>query len=272
MRCLVVDDERAAIENLERVLGKVLGTDATIVTAVDGKEAVEIARLEDLDVAFLDIEMPEMNGLELAKKLKDIQPELNLVMVTAYPEYALQAWRLHVSDYLMKPADEEDVKMALANLRNPVRKIPESDKKDAPDQPRLKVQCFGNFEVFYNNEPVPFGRSKAKELFAYLVSLRGSSATTGELCGILWEDADNLQLKKTYLRQYLMEIRKAFSKCGMDDVVIHNRNAYSVNTKKLDCDYYRFHEMDSEAINSYHGEFMIQYSWAEMVVGELEKI
>lgn len=76
---------------------------------------------ESFDVAFLDIEMPGMSGIELAKKLKDIKPYLNIIFVTAYTDYALEVHSLYVSGYLLKPIKKEDVVTALDNLRNPIK-------------------------------------------------------------------------------------------------------------------------------------------------------
>ena len=106
MRILIVDDERIARESLKHSIIKILGPDTPVITAQSGAQALEEAAAQAPDVAFLDIEMPGMSGLELAKALKERCPGTNIIFVTAHSSYALQAWRLHASDYLLKPADE----------------------------------------------------------------------------------------------------------------------------------------------------------------------
>ena len=263
MTVLIVDDEEPAALSLERVVEQVLGAGTRILTARDGKGALALAAKSRPDLAFLDVQMPGMNGLELARRLEARDREINIIIVTAHPQYALPAWQLHVSDYLLKPAGEEDVRLALANLRRPVR-------GGAGQRRRLRIQCFGNFEVFVDERPLAFHRSGAKELLAYLVSRRGASASTGELCSVLWEDDRALELKKSYLRTNFAVLKKTLEGCGLGAVLCHSRDSYSVDPSQMDCDYYRYLERDPVARGTYQGEFMRQYSWAEMLIGGLE--
>ena len=158
-------------------------------------------------------------------------------------------------------AKKEDIEDALANLRTPIQY---NDNK-------LRVQCFGSFEVFYNNKPVNFDRSKTKELFAYLIDRRGAAATTGELCGILWDEKSADESSKHYLRNLIASLKKSLKVCDAEDVFICKRNYFAVNSEKIECDYYKYLERDAAAVNSYKGEYMAQYSWAEMTLAELEK-
>ena len=115
------------------------------------------------DVAFLDIEMPDMTGLELAGKIRERQPAAQVVFVTACPQYALDSYSVHAQGYLLKPVTVEKIREELENL---FRNVPRPGEEEAD---RLQVKCFGNFEVFFRGTPLNFRRSKAKELLAYLV-------------------------------------------------------------------------------------------------------
>lgn len=252
MNILIVDDEYMVLEETKTVI-KEVKPEASIVCADNWRKALELAKQEQIDIAFLDIEMPGMSGLELSQKLKEIYPDTNIVFATAYSEYALEAFSLYASGYLMKPLQKKEVEEAFAHLRHPVQL----------HEKYLKVQCFGNFEVFYDNKPVPFARAKAKEIFAYLIDLKGAAANTGELCAVLWEDSTELERNRHYLRNLISDIRKALHACHADDVFLNTRNQFAVNVDRLDCDYYRFLKGDTAAINSYRGEYMKQYSWAE---------
>lgn len=252
MKILIVDDEPMVLEETKDVIQGVC-QDADIFCAGGGKKALKTAEENQIDIAFLDIEMPGMSGLELSQKLKEIYPDTNIIFVTTYSEYALEAFSLYASGYLMKPLQKKEVEEALYHLRHPVQQ----------HEKHLKVQCFGNFEVFYDNKPVPFARAKAKEIFAYLIDLKGAAANTGELCAVLWEDSTEIEKNRHYLRNLLSDIRKALHACHADAVFISTRNQFAVNTDLLDCDYYQFLKGDPAAINSYRGEYMKQYSWAE---------
>ncbi len=264
MTVLIADDEILALQSLQRVVSRVL-FNAVILTAASGRQALSLAESTPIDLAFLDIELQDMNGLDLVRHLKALRPELNIILVTAYENYALDAWRLYVSAFLLKPANAADVRTALQHLRSPAP--PEPEREQRP----LRVQCFGNFEVFYRDEKIHFKRSKAKELFAYLVSRRGASVTSGEICSVLWENDEDLGGKKSMIRTYFASLRQTFRSCGLDAVVQHSRDAYSVNVDLMDCDYYRFLKLDPVALNSYQSEFMHQYSWAEPLVYGIEK-
>ena len=257
MKVLIVDDEISAIEVLEKRLREVLGEGVTIFTARNGKDALEIVRDKHVEVMFLDVEMPGTNGLEIARQSKELYPKTNVILCTAYEKYALQAWDLFISGYIVKPATPEDIRKALDHLRTPVEN-------------RLVVRCFGNFEVFCRNEIVEFKRSGAKELLAYLIDRRGSSVNSGELCAMLRNDAEDPELKKANLRKYVMELKKTLSAIGHEGIFRHTRDNYSIYPAKLDCDFYRFLEGDADARKMFNGEYMVQYSWAERTIGLLE--
>lgn len=87
--------------------------------------------------------MRGMTGVELAKKLKDAYPKINIIFVTGFDQYTGEAMKMHASGYIMKPVTAEKVKEEMENLRNPIE--PLSDKL-------LRVQCFGNFDVFILRE------------------------------------------------------------------------------------------------------------------------
>ena len=257
MKVLIVDDELSAIEVLGKRLREVLGDGAAIFTARNGHDALDIVRDKHVDVMFLDVEMPGTSGLEIARRSKELYPKTNVILCTAYEKYALQAWDLFISGYIVKPASPEDIRKALEHLRTPV-------------EDRLVVRCFGNFEVFWRNEIVEFKRSGAKELLAYLIDRQGSSVSSGELCAVLRSDSEDPELKKANLRKYGMELRKTLSAIGFEDVFRHTRDNYSIYPAKLDCDFYRFLQGDPEARRMFNGEYMRQYSWAETTIGLLE--
>ena len=253
MRLLIIDDEQPAIRDLTVVLSEV-EPDAVIESTVSQEDAVSMCREHEYDVAFLDINMPGKGGLALAKELKAVRPMINIIIVTAYPQYALDAHRLYVSGYILKPAGETEVREAMRNLRNPI----------LTNREGLYVRCFGDFEVFYNGEPVRFKRSKTKEMFAYLVDRHGSVVTGGQLRTILWGDemADEGRLSN-YFSQLTHDIKSTFDEIGCGDVLDISRNAYAVVPDKINCDLYRELKKDHDFLSHYTGEYMSQYSWME---------
>ena len=201
-----------------------------------------------VDIAFLDIDMPVINGMMLAKKLKTVNPKVNIIFVTAYNEYALEAYKLHASGYVNKPVNADKIKEELEGLRYHV---------ELPPTKRLQVKCFGNFEVFKDGVPVKFSRKKSKELFAYLIDREGAAVNVNELNAILWEED-----KKSYFRNLIADIQASLKAVGVEDVFIKRRNECFIDTSKIDCDAYEYRKDNPDAIRMYRGEYMAQYSWA----------
>ena len=259
MNILAVDDEPLALVDITRVIKKAVPF-AGVVTAEDPVDAISICEDGKIDVAFIDIEMPGMDGLELARRLSDMNPQINTIMVTAYREYALDAFKQYASGYILKPAMQSDVEEALRHLRHPVSHITEG----------LYVRCFGGFEVFYNGEIVRFSRRKAKEVFAFLIDRMGTSVTIGEICAALWEEDEDEEKQKNYFYHLYNNLSQTLEGLGCGDVLIRERNSYAVDTDKLQCDYYFFLKNDARTVDRFQGEYMSQYSWAEDRIGYIE--
>ena len=254
MRMLCVDDEPLMLKMLEMAI-KEAKPDADITAYRKQADLLEDAKQNGCDIAFLDIHMRGMSGVELAKELKKINPKMNIIFVTGFSEYKGDAMDMKASGYIMKPVTKEKIEQELADLRFPI--VP---KKNA----LLRVQCFGNFDVFLpSGEHMKFDRSKSKEIFAYLVHKQGSSCTTKEIAAALFEDEPYDTKQQNYVQQLIHAMIKNLKAVGAEEAVVRSYNALAVNPDVLDCDYYRFQELDAGAVNSFQNEYMSQYYWAE---------
>ena len=204
------------------------------------------------EAVFSDIEMPGMTGMELARVLKEMSPKTNVVFVTGFRQYAPEACALYPSGYVLKPVDAKRIRAELANLRFPVA-----------DTRRIRVQCFGNFEVFADGKPVAFSRRKSKELLAYLVDRQGAGVSIAEAAAILWEDSPYSRSRQRQMQYVIADMLHSLAAANADAIVIRQRNALSVDASKFDCDLLSFLAGDAGAVNAYRGEYMAQYSWAE---------
>lgn len=259
MKILVVDDEAIAVRSLKAGLEQVNPTIA-VSGFTEPADALEYAGENKLDGAFLDIEMRGMNGLALAKKLKDLQPNLGIVFVTAYSQYAIEAFEVRACGYLLKPVDAPQLKRELLYLTNGL-------PAPAPTQ-KVRVQTFGGFDLFVKGMPLVFGRSKSKELLAYLVHKRGSSITTKEACSVLWPDLPYDTHRKNYFQHLVVEIRRTLEGAGVPKLLLKSHNSLAIDPTMLDCDSYNFLKGDPLAVNAYRNDYMCSYGWAEFQVGE----
>ena len=246
MKILLVDDEQLQLLRLENAVKKVL-PDAEFFSYTNPVKAFEENIDNDIDIAFLDIEMPKINGIQLAKKLKKVDPLIKVIFVTAYNEYALDAFRVHASGYITKPVNENKIKEEIDEL---------GDSISINSNKKLQVKCFGNFEVFYNGEPLKFSYKKSKEVFAYLIDREGASININELNAILWEEDH-----PSYLRNLIADIQTTLKNIGESDVFIKHHNGCYINVDKVDCDAYEYKKGNPSAIRMYRGEYMNQYSW-----------
>src|SRR5574344_1886020 len=201
MNVIVVDDEKLLLDDFVSQLNS-LNEINSVQGFSDGKKAEEYAykNPNKIDAAFLDIKMNGMNGIVLAKKLKIINPKINIIFLTAYTQYAIDAMKIHASGYILKPPTDDDIRRELLDLRIPKELHKNNIKK-------LIVNCFGNFEVYANNKPCEFRYTKTKELLAYLVDRRGALCTNGELISVLWEDKEISPSLFNQLRNLISDMR-----------------------------------------------------------------
>lgn len=251
MNVIVVDDERIVL-SAETVAIKRVLPDEDVYSFQKVNEALEFAEKNRVDIAFLDINIKGITGLQLAKKLQECNPKTNIIFCTGYSEYSLEALDLYCSAYLMKPINDEKLKKALENLRYP---IPEKTKA-------LRVECFGNFEVYKDGTPVRFKHKRTKELFAFLIDRHGATVSTKEMAAALYEDTN----KESSIRNLRADLNNTFEQLGLSDLLVHIGGDLGVNAEKIDCDYFDY-LAGNKAL--FHGEYMTQYSFAEKTMGWL---
>lgn len=247
MIAITVDDERPMLDQLTCAV-KTSPDINSVAEFTTCTEALEWVEKNHVDIAFLDISMRGMGGMALAEKLLKLRPRCKIIFCTGYSEYAVDAFRMHVSGYLMKPITAEAVQREIDHVNGERNK-----------EKKLVIQCFGNFEVFADGEPLVFRRSKARELLAFLVDRRGSGVTARQVCTRLWEEGDDAR-KMNYFYQLVDDLRHSLKDAGAEDVLVKNGNTYAVDVRQLDCDYLQYLRTGRP---EFRGEYMSQYSWAE---------
>ena len=254
MTAICVEDE-ALILQLTVSLCQELPTLDDVQGFQKAQDALTYLETHTADIALLDIDMPEINGILLAKKMQKMQPGIAILFLTGYSQYAVEAFALHASGYLLKPISREklasEVEYALAGRK-------------AVLTPHVAVKTFGNFEILVDGKTVTFNRAKSKELLAYLVDRRGTGVTRAEIFSALWENGTYDRSRQKQLDVIIRSLRDTLQQYGISEIYEMHSGFMRICPEQIDCDLYRFLNGESDAIHAYQGEYMSAYPWASM--------
>ncbi len=261
MKILIVDDERNVLRDFISEAEGIDGIEA-ILPFDDPRAALQyVTDGGTVDLAFLDINMPEIDGIELMKRLRQLRPDLFVTFLTAYSSYALDALELEANGYVLKPFDRREIETILQKyLRSHKPKHPQS---------RIMIRTFGRFDLFVDGAAVHFSSAKAKEMLALLVDKAGGNVTMDYLICHLWEDRPLDDKVKSLYRIALKNLRETLRSVGAEEILRESRNSRSIDTAKISCDYFLLLKDDADAWKRFDERYMEQYSWAEETLAYL---
>lgn len=264
LNAIAVDDEKKALERFARVVGEERRIELIGAFSSVG-DAMKFVRSNQVDIAFLDIEMPSGSGLDLAQQLLADNPSMDIVMVTAYDRYALRAFQAHVTGYLLKPVDIADVQEQIDHV---IRK--RGRTTNVVVHPMLDVHCFGPFHCHpfgRESDVVPFRTAKAEELFAFLLHHQGRPVSKETIIENLWPEADPAKANN-HFHVTCTYLRNALAEKGFEDIFIRDRDHYRLNFDRLQCDMMRFlsivRQLNDDASEIYPAPYFDNkaYDWA----------
>ncbi len=251
MHIIYVDDEKPAIDNF-RLTTLNFPEINTLDTFQSGEEALAYAEKNTVDVAFLDMEMPGIHGLELAKMLKAHDSDIRVIFVTAYSRYALEAWGVNATGYLLKPYTAADIHKELAKCTY----------SPLPSQ-QVVIQTIPTLAVTINGVPLHISGAKPREMLALLVDCGERGFTAGEGIAYLWPERDNDAGAQSLLRMTYKRLKSALEEAGAGHILDSKENRRYLRVDRVDCDLYRILAGDKQAAQKYDGEYLREYSWAE---------
>lgn len=226
----------------------------------DPNEAIEYAASHVVDFALLDIDMPGMNGIELARKLREIRRDIIIVFATAHPKFAVEALKMKADYMIFKPFDREDI----ADVMERAKLLRRRQRK------RFYFHTFGAFDMLVDGEPIRFRSGKAKELIALCVFRAGHPVSIHEMVEYLWGEnagaADGTGYRRT-----IKELADTLRDHAAEELLLRSRGSLRVRMDLADSDYQDFMNGDEDAICQFQGVFMQQYSWAEPMVYTLQE-
>ncbi|MDT3702133.1 MAG: LytTR family DNA-binding domain-containing protein [Thermincola sp.] len=168
VKIIMADDEPGVLLLLGSILNELEGA-LVVGTAENAIDAMKLVREQKPDLAFLDIELLDMRGIQLAENLREKKPDLAIVFITAHQEYYLDAFKLYAFDYILKPIDRERVKTTFWRIQQ-MLKIPEkSNSTPKPQTSRISINL-GNERVFMNLGEILYIEKKGRYTFIYCVN------------------------------------------------------------------------------------------------------
>lgn len=259
MEAIIVDDESYCADYLEKLCWDIRGL--SIAGKFGNIEDAKVFLLHHtVELVFLDIEMPGSDGISAMKELRRINPALGVIFVTGYEQYAMEAFRADAVSYLLKPCDARELAHAVEKA---VKLLP-------PAESRLEVRTFGHFAVFIDGKPFRFSNTKAQELLAYLVDQRGRVVTMEQAVNLLWEDRPYDTMVKQLYRKAVINLNQISSQNHLD-FFVSNRGSCNIIPTAMTCDYFDLLAGEAGAVNKFNGEYMLDYTWGEMTLCNLER-
>lgn len=251
MKVIYVDDEMPAINNFRFTVAGFSEIEE-LHTFQNGAEALSYAEEHTVDVAFLDMEMAGIHGLDLARALKRHDSELRVVFVTAFGQYALDAFGVDATGYLLKPYTAGDIRKELAKCA--YTHLPSH---------RLVVRTMPNFGVTVDGAPLALAGGKTREMLALLVDRGASGFTVGEAIAYLWPDRPANAGSQSLCRMTWKRLTEALENAGVGEVAYTADGRRHLKTDAVDCDLYRMLSGDKQELRRYNGEYLTEYEWSE---------
>lgn len=266
MKVICVDDEKFVLADILETMQEI--PEIQEATGFrDVYEALKFLETNSIQIAFLDIDMPEMTGLELCKKIHEISPMTAVIFTTGYPQFALEAFKNHAIGYLLKPIKKEAVIAELENYRS----LQKTAFAEDSQKPRFYAKTFGSFDFYVDGVPVKFSRSKAKEFLALLIDRQGSALSRKDIAAVVFEESNYDRNTQSYITKILADLMKSLEAVGAGSVVKHSGDTYSADFTQFGCDFIDY--LNGKPMNEsdqYHGEYMSQYSWSEESIYKFE--
>lgn len=266
MKAICIDDEKFVLADILETIKEI--PEIQEVTGFrDQEEALKFLETNSIQIAFSDIDMPGMTGLELCRKIHEVSPMTAVIFTTGYPQFALEAFKKHAIGYLLKPIKKEDIVKEIENYKS----LQKTAFAEDSQKPRFYAKTFGSFDFFVDGVPVKFSRSKSKEFLAFLIDRQGSALSRKEIAAAVFEESSYDRNTQSYITKILADLKKSLEAVGAENIIKHSGETYSADFTQFGCDFIDY--LNGKPMNEadmYHGEYMTQYTWAEESIYKFE--
>lgn len=278
MNIVIIDDEKLAIDVLTIMLNNLQQFSINIKgTFTHTKDAFPLLDKEPIDLVFLDMEMMDLHGVDVARYLLNNYPSVQIIFVTAHSRYAVDAFEVSAVDYLLKPVHEKRLIKALKKAEKSIIHVDDRQRNNA-----FYVRTLGSFQLLTpNKEVVKWRTKKVKELFLYLWMNRNRMVLSSVIKEVLWPEIDE-EKSTANLHTAIYHLRRVFKPQGIEQPVILVNNCYQLQVE-LTSDYEELNAMlDQDRYNEAfiqkilhlcNGDFLLgeEYEWAIQLKYQLKQ-
>ena len=257
MDILAVDYTKKDLDHLTQII-KESKPEAKIEGVQTFDEALSLAKEKLFDLAFITPDHDDIEKTtELVRALKEKYRDTHIIVTSKTKKYMSDAFSVHADAYLIKPVALEEMNAEMDYMMKqypaPLRNI------------ELVARTFGGFNVYHRGKKIKFKRNKSKDLLAILIDNRGVGLTTREVCSMLFNGRKYDEITLGYYHVVLTSLNSTLKEVGINNLIRKSVNYISINPDMVDCDMYRYLRGDVDAIKDYHGDYMMNYKWAERV-------
>lgn len=244
MKVILIDDEKSMLLIMKKMLSKISGI------VLEGyfqntRDAYSYLKKNKVDMAFVDISMPDENGLSFVKRITEEYEDILITFLTCHKEYALEAFEVHAFDYIVKPITQTRLENVISRANK--RLLGSTPKKANMEKIFLSIYCLGGFDVRDSyDKTVFFSSSKSAELIAYLAMKKGRFVSKWSIMEDIFQGMPRHNAE-TYLNTTVYKLRKALEPYGMKSAIISANESYRIYMTNIYVDYLDF----ERNVNSY---------------------
>lgn len=278
IRAIIVDDEPLSLQLMEKKLNNI-GSIEVVGMFSNAESVLQDFKNLDFQVVFLDIEMAGLSGLDLAEIIMEWNSQIHIVFVTAYRDYAIQAFELDSLDYLLKPVMKDRLEKTVARLQEKIhREQIKVNNQETSANSLINIICFDEFVVYKGDELIKWKTAKVKELFAFFLMHLNTYVNRDTIIDTLWPDQD-YKKAKIQLHTSLSYLRKSLDSMGFKESLKFSNQSYSLAIDEFYCDAFELEQIIDyhshitseniaeveKMVSLYTGEYMEknEYLWAK---------
>lgn len=239
MKVILIDDDESMLIIMRKMLDNI--SDIQILGAFQClKEAENFLKSDNIiDIIFIDINMPEENGIDFTKRVLKDRETTKIIFITSHKEYALDAFEVYAFDYIVKPVNRERLTESINKIRKKSDTVKNVDLLDTEDY-LITISCFGGLEIRSSDgKVIKLPSSKCEELISYLLLNRGKYVSKWRIIEDLFSGME-ISNAEIYLNTTIYKLRKTLQPYGLKEAIKNSNQSYKLDISSIYVDFIEF--------------------------------